>query len=131
MRIVIFYYPILFFLYIKNNMKNKILKLKGAVCGLALIFILVGVESCRKETEFGVTRASGIVQKQGTTTYQYGTHVLLAVGTTETLYALRSDRVNLDDYINKEVELKGHLVKDYPVDGGPEFLEVVKVISEK
>lgn len=105
--------------------------MKTVVCVLMLIFIFVGAESCKKETEFGVTRVSGIVQKQGITTYQYGTHVLLAVGTTETLYALRSDKVNLDGYINKEVELKGHLIRDYPVDGGPEFLEVVKVISEK
>jgi hypothetical protein len=68
----------------------------------------------------------GTLERQGITTYQYGTHVLLDKDG-KTLYALKSESLQLDLYIGKKVELKGKLVEDYPVDGGPYYLEVVRV----
>lgn len=62
----------------------------------------------------------GTIQKQGITTYQYGTH-------TSSGYALRSSAVNLDDYINQKVTVIGEKIDGYPVDGGPDFIEVEKV----
>jgi hypothetical protein len=69
---------------------------------------------------------NGTIQKQGITTYQYGTHVLLDKDG-KTLYALKSETLKLDDYIGKKVELEGKLVEDYPVDGGPSYLEVMRI----
>ena len=63
---------------------------------------------------------------QGITTYMYGTHVLTNdLG--QTLYALRSKSLVLDDYIGQSVEISGIKVQGYPVDGGPDFLEVSEI----
>jgi hypothetical protein len=67
---------------------------------------------------------SGVVQKSGMTAYQYGTHVLNANGKT---YALKSASLNLDTYVDKNVKLKGTKVEGYPVETGPELLEVMEI----
>jgi len=91
-----------------------------------LAFVILLTVSCKKDTEFGVTNASGVIKAQGFTTYQYGTHILTD-GAGNTIYALRSSSVALDNYIGKNVEIKGHKVKGYPVDGGPKYIDVSKV----
>jgi hypothetical protein len=64
--------------------------------------------------------ATGTIQQQGMTTYQYGTHILGE-------FTLRSSVVDLDKYIGKSVTVVGHLIKGYPIEGGPKFLEVVLI----
>lgn len=61
-----------------------------------------------------------IYKSQSITTYQYGTH--FASG-----YAIKSHTINLDDYLNQNVTIIGHKIDGYPVDGGPEYLEVEKI----
>ncbi|MBF0506807.1 MAG: hypothetical protein HQL09_08220 [Nitrospirae bacterium] len=68
----------------------------------------------------------GIVKKQGITTYMYGTHVLMD-DNGKTLYALKSDHINLDKYIDKKVTVKGDLTEGYPVDFGPNYLNVKSI----
>lgn len=87
------------------------------------VFIIVLTLSCNKDTEFGSTKSSGGMQVQGMSTYMYGTHILTD-NAGKTLYALRSKTVDLDKYNNKNVEIKGNKIKGYPVDGGPEYLDV-------
>jgi len=71
----------------------------------------------------GEVTATGFLKKQGITTYMYGTHVLLD-DNGRTLYALRSDTIDLNKYINRKVTIKGHLVDGYPIDSGPNYLNV-------
>jgi hypothetical protein len=71
----------------------------------------------------GEVRATGTIQKQGITSYMYGTHVLLD-DNGRTLYALRSDTMDLNNYINRKVTVRGYLVKGYPIDSGPDYLNV-------
>jgi hypothetical protein len=72
---------------------------------------------------------TGIVKKQGVTTYQYGTHVLNDKDG-KIVYALKSEHIKLDDYIDKKVEIWGIPEEGYPIEGGPEFLEVIKIVIE-
>jgi len=65
-------------------------------------------------------QASGKIQKRGTTTYMYGTHILSGTK----IYALKSDTISLDLYIGKNVRVSGKLIGGYPVSGGPEFMNV-------
>lgn len=90
------------------------------------VLVIVGTLSCNKDTEFTSTKSSGTIQLQGITTYMYGTHILKD-SSGKTLYALRSKSVNLDEYINKNVEIKGKKVNGYPIERGPEYLEVTCV----
>lgn len=67
--------------------------------------------------------ATGVVKKQGTTGYMYGTHVLVGGKT----YALKSDTIDLDRYVGKKVTVSGKLLRGYPISGGPEFMNVDRV----
>ncbi len=95
---------------------------------LTIFFVVVSVvcsyaaASAAKKQE---VVAVGIIKKQGITSYMYGTHVLIdAKG--HTLYALKSG-IDLDKYENKKVTIKGDLIKGYPADNGPGYLNVRSV----
>src|SRR5436853_69927 len=66
-------------------------------------------------------KTEGVIQKSGFTTYMYGSHTISNNGKT---FALQSTRINLDLYINKRVIVKGSRVEGYPVDDGPELIDV-------
>lgn len=73
--------------------------------------------------------ATGVLEQQGATTYQYGTHTITddASGTT---YALVSERVDLDLYAGERVTVYGTLVSGYEngqVEGGPPLVDVTRV----
>lgn len=86
--------------------------------GLALC---LSAMSCNKDKLGKQTiEFKGTILKQGITTYQYGTH-------TASTYALRSEELNLDDFLNQEVKIVGKKIEGYPVDGGPEYIEVTKI----
>jgi hypothetical protein len=68
----------------------------------------------------------GIIKGQGTTSYMYGTHVLVN-DNGKTLYALRSNNIDLDRHVGRKVKVSGYLIKGYPVDGGPDFLDVESI----
>ena len=66
----------------------------------------------------------GKVEAIGMTSWQYGTHTL---SNDKDFYALRSKAVNLAQYEGKTVTIVAQKIDGYPVDGGPEFLEVLKI----
>lgn len=66
----------------------------------------------------------GKIEQQGITSYQYGTHTITA---SDDFYALRSEKVNLDEYVGEEITIYAKKVEGYPVDNGPVYLEVEKV----
>lgn len=67
---------------------------------------------------------TGQISPLGMTTFQYGTHMIKAENKS---YALKSAQVKLDDYVNKSVTLKGTKVAGYPLEGGPELIEVSEI----
>jgi hypothetical protein len=96
-------------------------------------FVCLSVIACKKEEPKEEALISiavrGDLQVQESTTYQYGTHVMdgykMRTSTLElTKYALRSQTINLDDYIDKYVTVSGHKVDGYPLSGGPDLIEV-------
>ena len=91
----------------------------SAVVSLLLI-------SCSKDEDLtnGTIEFTGLIQTAQITSYQYGTHTL----TTEAaVYALRSNTVNLDDFIGRTETVIAEKIEGYPVDGGPEYLEVIEI----
>ena len=71
-----------------------------------------------------VVEISGKLEKLGMSTFQYGTHVLHAGDTT---YALKSEKISLDQYVDKQVKLKGTKEKGYPIEAGPDLINVEEV----
>lgn len=79
--------------------------------------------SCIKQSPGNVIQLSGKIEKLGMSAFQYGTHVLKSGTKT---YALKSSKVNLDNYLDKQVMIKGTKIAGYPVEHGPEFIEVTE-----
>ena len=94
----------------------------------ALFIVLISLlsYSCKKSLFSNKVKETGFIQKQGITTYMYGTHTI-------TDYALKSNSINLDNYINKNVSVTGKKIDGYPTDGGPDYIEVkkIKIIVKK
>jgi hypothetical protein len=90
-----------------------------------LLFCLVALWSCEKQNEIPNDELviSGIISQQGITTYQYGTHTIDCIDS-EIYYALESKTINLDDYLSKKVTIKAEKIPGYPLEDGPEYLEV-------
>ena len=89
------------------------------------IVLLSGAVSCsNKKLAADQIELTGIIREQGVTTYQYGTHILTSNDMT---YALRSKAVDLSIYLDQKVTLIGKKVDGYPIEGGPEFIEVLKI----
>lgn len=68
----------------------------------------------------------GIIENPQVTAWQYGTHVLVSEDDS-IMFALKSSAISLDDYIDEEVEIYGRLIAGYPVDTGPEYIEVITI----
>jgi hypothetical protein len=74
--------------------------------------------------------ATGVLEREGTTSYMYGTHTITDVSL-GTRYALRSeDEELLDSYVGQRVTVHGTLVPGYEngqIEGGPPLLKVTRV----
>ncbi|WP_029036980.1 hypothetical protein [Salinimicrobium xinjiangense] len=68
---------------------------------------------------------TGTIQKQGITSYQYGTHTITTAN--DEFYALKSETVDLDDYLDEEVTIVAEKIEGYPLSGGPVYLLVHEV----
>ena len=91
---------------------------KSLLIGIIISFSFI---SCDKDAiNTDNVEITGTIQKQGITTYQYGTHTISG-------YALRSSSVTLDDYVNQNVTVVGYKIDGYPVDGGPDYIEVEEI----
>jgi hypothetical protein len=91
-----------------------------------LLSITSTVFSCKenKPVEPGSITFNGLLQEQGITTYQYGSHTI----TNGTLgYALTSETIDLGPYVGDTVTIKGLKKEGYPVEDGPDFIEVTTI----
>ena len=95
---------------------------------LVIFFLAAGIFSaCRTVMPTGsknTLQLNGVIEKPGMTTYQYGTHVLRAGNRT---YALKSSKVDLNSFMTEEVRIKGTRVDGYPIENGPDLIEVLEV----
>ncbi|MBC6110009.1 hypothetical protein ACFOG5_07445 [Pedobacter fastidiosus] len=89
------------------------------------VAVISGCGSMRSASSSSVITLSGSIQKMNMSTYQYGTHTISANGKP---YALKSSSVILDTYLDKQVTITGIKVAGYPLEGGPELIEVSEVI---
>jgi len=75
----------------------------------------------------GQVTLSGKLEALGMSTFQYGTHIL---SSGKQIYALKSSKLDLKAHEGKEVIVKGVKVAGYPVDGGPDFIDVQEISNK-
>lgn len=92
---------------------------------ICLTFFLQGcISQNNNQTTRNMSEYTGSLQKRGITNYQYGTHTL---ETEDSFYALKSGTIDLDAYAGERVTLIAEIIKGYPVDNGPVYLNVTKI----
>lgn len=94
------------------------------------LFAAMVATGCKKTAEGTPTGSITVIGKlevQGATTYQYGTHTIKNI---DQFYTLKSSTIRLDDYAGKSVTLTGNSVSGYPLEGGPELLNVVSIKAQ-
>lgn len=118
---------------------TKQLILTVALIAISLLFINSGVLA-QQETEQpskdiqqkdleAVTISGTVKSLEGQmTTWMYGIHLLINASDGDR-YALKSEKVNLSDYSEQKVTIKGILVHK-GLDSGPPLIEVEQVILE-
>jgi len=90
---------------------------------LPFVFASFLWQSCSKAGIGNIMMASGTIQKQGFTTYQYGTHLLVAKDRT---YVLKSDVIKLDRFVGKHVVITGKSIEPLP-EQGPKLYNVIRI----
>jgi hypothetical protein len=93
---------------------------------LIILAVVIASAGCsvKKESQTANVSLDGTIEKLGMTTFQYGTHLLKADGKS---YALKSDVVDIDSYVGKSVILEGKRVAGYPLENGPELIDVSRL----
>lgn len=85
--------------------------------------------SCKKDSTpdpDAVTFTGCIYQQESITTYQYGTYSI----TNGTMgYALTSETIDLSQHIGDTVTIEGMKKEGYPVEDGPDYVEVTTVLQ--
>jgi hypothetical protein len=110
-------------------MLPKIVCMKLLVIILATVMVIPALcyGDRHDKAEEKTTYAYGIInRKPKWHTYNYGTHVLRDQDANK-LYALRNVRFDLDQFVHQKVIIKGTLVTGYPLEGGPDYLDVESV----
>ncbi len=93
---------------------------------ILIIVLLTGCGSGSGEPAETETGTLGTIKRQGVATYGYGTHIL-SDDAGRTIYALKSDTINMDNYLDRKITVDGDLIDGYPVDSGPEYLNVKSI----
>jgi hypothetical protein len=94
---------------------------------LILLALATTFSACSKlnnKPNANFVELKGNLQLLEMSTFQYGTHIITEDQKT---YALRSSVVDLKAYEGKTVKLKGTKIEGYPVENGPDFIDVTKI----
>ena len=93
---------------------------------LMMIFTALILSSCDLLESEESASAAGKLSKLDGSPWMYGTHII-SDNESYAKYALKSSKINLDNYDGKTVIVFGTKVKGYPVDSGPDYMEVTRV----
>ncbi|MDX1754075.1 MAG: hypothetical protein R3259_12855 [Salinimicrobium sediminis] len=97
--------------------------------------LLISAQTCNNTSETPNTNTTevnsermeitGTIEQQGMTSYQYGTHTITTAD--DEYYALKSEAIELDNYLNEEVTIVAEKIEGYPLSRGPDYLLVLEV----
>lgn len=82
----------------------------------------------------------GIIQKSNATMYENATHILVGhllngdayynIGK-QSIIALKSNNINLNNFISEKVIIIGAKIDSFPIENGPDFIEVTSIEKDK
>lgn len=96
--------------------------------GMAIFLFIFSCENNLPASEIEATGTeiefTGTIKQIKASYYQYGSYSISNEGT---FYALKCDRVDLNNYLNQEVTILAKKIEGYPLEGGPIYLRVLEV----
>lgn len=98
--------------------------MKITALSTAVVLILLTATCNNKSQKDNTLKVTGKLEAIQMSSWQYGTHT---ISNDKIFYALRSEKTNLEPFEGKTVTITANKIEGYPVDGGPEFLEVTEV----
>lgn len=87
-----------------------------------VLFFLIASYGCKKDVE--TITAMGSIEKLDASFSAYGTHMLVGKNS---FLALKSEKINLNHFMNKPVCIVGEILDGYPLNDGPKLIEVMVV----
>lgn len=95
------------------------------VFAAGILFTACSFITTNREREVYNYNYAGTLEVLEMSVWQYGTHTL----TTETgeFYAVRSEEIDLNEYVGQPVHILGTEIEGYPVDSGPKFIDIEKI----
>jgi len=91
----------------------------------AAVSLILLTSTCNKESQKdNYLEVTGTLEVIQMSSWQYGTHT---ISNDTIFYALRSEKTDLAPFEGKTVTITATKIEGYPVDSGPEFLEVTEV----
>ena len=103
------------------------MKSSSKLVALTLLLSVFFISSCSNKTTTSDknydVKTEGTIKAVEMTVYQYGSFILVD-SSSKTTYALKSENISLNSFLDKKVLVQGDLVAGYPVDTGPEYLDV-------
>ena len=86
-----------------------------------MLMIGLGSNSCSQNSEnTDLIKVTGTIEALGMTTFQYGTHRIEK-------YVIKSENIELQEFLNEKVTISGKIAEGYPIEGGPILLIVEKI----
>lgn len=67
---------------------------------------------------------SGKIEKLEVSGFGYGSHL---INSDRKMYALTSKDIDLNKFVGKAVIAKGKKIDGYPLEGGPDYIEIIQV----
>ena len=108
-------------------MKRLLVALSAVGLGVLMAVPAMAQTSGDQYGKGGSVTLTGVLQKQGITSYQYGTHFMKDAGS-GTGYALKSGKVDLNGYVGKRVTVHGTVaLRAGELEGGPALVDVSRV----
>lgn len=93
-----------------------------------LLFLFTATCSNTSGSNANLIEVTGTLEASGMTSYQYGTHTFTSA---EKTYALKSTNIDLSKYEGETVKISGEKIEGYPLENGPEYLDVQKIAKQQ
>lgn len=89
-----------------------------------LSFAFAGCSTRNVSDNPNLIQLSGKMEKLEVSGFGYGSHIINSDGKN---FALTSKQVDLNKFVGKWVVVKGKKIDGYPLEGGPDYIEILHI----
>lgn len=107
------------------DIRSKSMKTKLMMLMVGLAFASCSTRNVSDNQN--LIKLSGKIEKLEVSGFGYGSHLINSGGK---MFALTSKSIDLNKFAGKAVVAKGKKIDGYPLEGGPDYIEILEVNSK-